>query len=135
MKKRGLASLLIVCIVAVAAVFGVVFAFQNSGRETDVYGSATITVDKPKINLEIELVKDETADNKFSLADIPASYDYFTIKVGGLPDSADRSAELIQSSINNGVVTVDRVTPVAEAGATLVTVYFLVKNRKKYKYL
>ncbi len=118
LKKRGLASLLIVSIIAIAAVFGVVFAFQNSGRDKDVYGSATITVDKPNIELEIELKKDETADKKFTIVETDMSSAYFTITVGGLPESADRGVELNESSISSGVVTVSRVTPRDESGKT-----------------
>ncbi|MBR4418523.1 MAG: hypothetical protein IKT33_00810, partial [Clostridia bacterium] len=118
MKKRSLASLLIVSIVAVAAVFGVVFAFKNSGRQQDVYGSVTVTVDKPNIDLFIELVKDETTDSGFRIVDKPESFAYFTIKVGGLPKTASRRVELNKSSISNGAVKVEAVSEPEEAAMT-----------------
>ena len=127
MKKRGLASLLIVSIIAIAAVFGVVFAFQNAGRETDVYGSATVTVDKPNIELEIELEKDTTADNKFRIVENELSSAYFTITVGGLPETVHRGVELNESSNSNGTVSVELVTPPDEAGRTGIST-FLVKG-------
>ena len=127
LKKRGFASLLIVSIIAIAAVFGVVFAFQNSSRETDVYGSVTVTVDKPNIELEIELEKDKTGDKKFRIVETEKSAAYFTITVGGLPDSADRGVELNESSISNGLVSVKRVTPLEESGKTGINT-FMVKG-------
>jgi len=125
LKKRGLASLLIVSIIAIAAVFGVVFAFQNAGRETDVYGSVTVTVDKPNIELEIKLEKDATGDKKFRIIKTPSSSAYFTITVGGLPDSADRAVELNESSISSGMVSVTRVTPLAESGKTGINTFMV----------
>lgn len=125
MKKRGLASLLVVSIIAIAAVFGVIFAFQNAGRQKDVYGSVTVTVDKPNINLEIELEKDETADKKFRIVETPLSSAYFTIKVDGLPETADRSVELNESSISSGIVNVTPITPRDEAGKTGVNTFMV----------
>lgn len=125
MKKRGLASLLVVSIIAIAAVFGVIFAFQNAGRQKDVYGSVTVTVDKPNINLEIELEKDETADKKFRIVETPLSSTYFTIKVDGLPETADRSVELNESSISSGIVNVTPITPRDEAGKTGVNTFMV----------
>lgn len=123
MKKRGLASLLIVCIVAIAAVVGVVFAFQNAGRQKDVYGSISVTVDNDDINLEVELEKDETTDKKFRIVETPYSSAYFTITVGGLPDSADRSVDWNQSSVSSGVVSIERVTPIEESGKTGINMF------------
>ena len=123
MKKRGLASLLIVSIVAIAAVVGVVFAFQNAGRQKDVYGSISVTVDNDDINLEVELEKDETTDKKFRIVETPYSSAYFTITVGGLPDSADRSVDWNQSSVSSGVVSIERVTPIEESGKTGINMF------------
>ena len=123
MKKRGLASLLIVSIIAIAAVFGVVFAFQNAGLKKDVYGSVTVTVDKPNIELEIELEKDETADGKLRIVETPLSSTEFTITVGGLAEDSDGRVELNKSSIDSGMVTVDRVTPEEESANTGVNTF------------
>ncbi len=118
MKKRGLVSLIIVCFVAIASVIGVIFAFQNSGRQTDVYGDVSIAVDKNDIKLEVELEKDTAADKKFRIVETSKSSTYFTITVGGLPDTADRSVDWNNSSISSGVVSIQRVTPLAESGKT-----------------
>ncbi len=118
MKKRGLISLFIVSVIAVAAVFGVIFAFKNSERQTDVYGSITVSVDKSDINLEIELIKDETSDKNFRIVETPYSSAEFTITVGGLPGTAGRLVKLNESSISSGIVTVEEVAFDQAAGAT-----------------
>jgi len=118
LKKRGLVSLLIVSFIAIAAVIGVVFAFRNSGRQTDVYGSVTVSVDKDDIKLEIELEKDTTADNKFRIVETELSSAEFTITVDGLPSAADRSVEWNKSSVSGGIVSIERVGDLAEAGRT-----------------
>ena len=118
LKKRSLASLLIVSIIAIAAVVGVIFAFQNSGRQKDVYGNTVVTVDKENVALEIELRKDETADKKFVIDQTPLSSTEITVTVSGLPDSADRSVEFYNSSNSSGVVMVEPLTPAAEASKT-----------------
>ena len=125
LKRRGLASLLIVSIVAIAAVFGVVFAFQHAGRETDVYGSVTVTVDKPKVDLEIELEKDPNADKKFRIVKTESSSAYVTITVGGLPETSDRGVELHNSSVSNGIVSVTPVTPAEEVQKTGVNTFYI----------
>ena len=118
LKKRSLASLLIVSIIAIAAVVGVIFAFQNSGRQKDVYGNTVVTVDKENVALEIELKKDETADKKFVIDQTPLSSTEITVTVSGLPDSADRSVEFYNSTNSSGVVMVEPLTPAAEASKT-----------------
>lgn len=123
MKKRGLASIFIVSIITIAAVFGVVFAFQNAGRAKDVYGSITVTVDKPNVQLEIELEKDPTTDNQFNIKDTLEASTYVTVTVAGVPNSVDRRAKINKASISNGVVSVKPITPDAEAGETGINVF------------
>lgn len=125
MKKRGLASLLIVSIIAIAAVFGVVFAFQNAGLQKDVYGSVTVSVDKPNVQLEIELEKDVTSDNGFKIKETELNSTFVTVTVGGVPDSGDRRALVNPVSINNGVVVVTPVTSDEEADKTGVNVFLI----------
>ena len=122
MKKRGFASLFIVSVIAIAAVAGVVFAFLNFGRPKDVYGSATMSADKSNINLEIELEKDPEADNNFQIKETSLSWTYVTIKVGGLPSTADHRA-ILDAGSAGGVVSVEAVTSAAEAGKTGVNVF------------
>lgn len=110
LKKRGLASLLIVSIIAIAAVIGVIYAFQNGRRQSDIYGSIVVTVDKPEVKLEIELEKDETTDSQFRVKDTAMASTLVKVTVAGLPDSADRRAKLSKDSISNGIVSVERVT-------------------------
>ncbi|MBS7401144.1 MAG: hypothetical protein KIG16_01360 [Eubacteriales bacterium] len=121
LKKRGLASLLVVSIIAIAAVIGVVFAFKNSGRQSDVYAGIAVSVDKESIDLNIEVVSDGT-DTGLTIADTEESYDYVTVRVGGIPSSADHRVFVDDSSVKTAV-KVERVGSELEASNTGVNVF------------
>ncbi len=116
MKKRGLASLLIVTIVAIASVIGVIFAFQNAGREKDAYADMTVSVDRNDIPLEIELERDPYDEQKFRIVETPYSSAIFTITVGGIPTNANHLVEPQKN--DDGNVAVTRVGSAAEAYVT-----------------
>ncbi len=126
LKKRGLASLFIVSIIAIAAVVGVVFAFRNSGRQTDVYASATIVADKSEINLNVEVVEDPSVDNGLMIAETESSYDYVTVTVGGLPSTASRRVRYDEEAVTSGLIKVEEVSNALEAEKTGVNVFKVI---------
>ncbi|MBO4823347.1 MAG: hypothetical protein J5580_02155, partial [Clostridia bacterium] len=103
LKKRGLASLFIVSIIAIAAVLGVVFAFKNSGRQNDVYANISVVAEPKEINLNIEVVDDDSEDNGIMIDETAdAAYEFLTITVGGLPSNSDRRV-----FVDDGAIYVD----------------------------
>ena len=101
--------------------------FNNSKPQTDAYGNVVLSVvdGSDNINLDIEVERDTDADKKFHIKDTPTSSAYFSIRVDGLPDTADRGVLLEPKSIQRGVVSVEQVSFNQSTGVTR----FLVTGR------